>query len=61
MRRLYRDFDDGELYDLHGDPDQYHNLWVSRQHADIKASLMHQFIQVNMKREGRGLARRSFA
>ena len=58
---VYRDLDDGELYDLIEDPDQYTNLWASAGHRDLKEQLLHRFLQENMRREGRAQPRQSFA
>jgi arylsulfatase A-like enzyme len=58
---VYRDFDEGELYDLAEDPDQYVNLWDAATHRELKSELMHRFLQLHMKREGDGQPRQSFA
>lgn len=36
---VYRDQDWGELYDLHNDPNEAHNLWESAEHIGIRAHL----------------------
>lgn len=58
---VYRDQDDGELYDLEQDPDQYSNLWNKPEFAGIKAELMHRFVQFNMRKEGYAHDRKAFA
>jgi arylsulfatase A-like enzyme len=58
---VYRDFNDGELYDLEQDPEQYRNLWNDSACASIRGALLHAFIQENMRREGASRERQSFA
>jgi len=58
---VYRDQKYGELYDLQVDHNQYINLWDSPRMSPIKASLMHRFVQFNMKKEGLVHNRKSFA
>lgn len=36
----YHSLGSGELYDLHEDPDETHNLWNSAQHRDVKLDLL---------------------
>jgi arylsulfatase len=36
----YHALDDGELYDLSTDPDEFENLWSSPAHAEVRFHLM---------------------
>jgi uncharacterized sulfatase len=58
---VYRDSDDGELYDMEEDPDQYRNLFHRPEHAELRARLMHRFLQKHMQREGETQPRKAFA
>ncbi len=58
---VYRDFDEGELYDLQKDPNQYRNLWHLPEFISLKMDLMHRFLQANMTKEGVKPPRTSFA
>lgn len=58
---VYRDLEDGELYDLNADPDQYRNLWALPEYADLKSALLHQYAREMMKREGVHAPRETFA
>ena len=37
---VYHGTDQGELYDLKNDPDEFENLWTVREHAELKLRLM---------------------
>ena len=58
---LYEQLNDGELYDLESDPDQYENLWATKEFAALKAELLEQWVRFQMKREGELHTRKSFA
>jgi len=58
---LYRDSDQGELYDLRSDPDQYDNLWEREEYRQVRAALLQQAVQKQLQREGRVAPRQSFA
>ncbi len=42
---VYRDGEDGELFDLVEDPGEVNNLWHNPDAATLKSKLMHEFIQ----------------
>jgi uncharacterized sulfatase len=58
---VYRDSDEGELYDRAADPDQYENLWNRPEHAALKTRLLQQFLQAVMRQTGKQPERLSFA
>lgn len=58
---VYRDLDDGELYDLEADPDQYVNLWNLEESAALKSQLLVELAREQMRREGRAPKRTAFA
>jgi arylsulfatase A-like enzyme len=58
---LYRDMDDGELYDLQADPDQYVNLWNDPSAVEIKLNLLQQYAQGQMRKTGEQPKREYFA
>ena len=58
---VYRDSDEGELYDLDADPDQYTNLWDASDAATLKSKLLLKLARTTMAREGRIRPRQSFA
>ncbi|MEY3775496.1 MAG: hypothetical protein RLZZ129_2276, partial [Verrucomicrobiota bacterium] len=58
---VYQDTDDGELYDLAGDPDQYRNLWSDAASRDNRDALVRRLVRLNMEREGHSPRRASFA
>lgn len=58
---VYQDTPDGELYDLTVDPDQYHNLWRAPAARDLRDTLLHRLIRLNLEREGHAPPRQSFA
>ena len=55
---IYRDSDEGELYDLAVDPDQYRNLWHGE--VELRAQMLLQMEQQRLFDEGHAHARRSF-
>jgi uncharacterized sulfatase len=58
---VYRDSDEGELYDVEADPDQYTNLWSDTEHASTRTALLLELAREQMRREGRAPERESFA
>ena len=48
---VYRQGEDGELFDLKADPDERHNRWHDPACADIKSRLLHRFVQAEIQRE----------
>ena len=58
---IYKHTDEGELYDLSLDPNQYTNLWSHPPSQGIRKKLLHRLTQVHMEREPRGPHRVSFA
>ncbi len=48
---LYRGSSEGEMFDLHQDPDETCNLYHDPAHQETRASLLHQFLQAEMERE----------
>lgn len=58
---VYRDSNEGELYDLEADPDQYINLWDDPGSAGLKLKLLQAMQRKQMAREGVRHPRRSFA
>jgi hypothetical protein len=37
---VYHGTDQGELYDLENDPDEFENLWNNRVHAELKTQML---------------------
>ena len=58
---VYRDSDEGELYDMTEDPEQYVNLWNQTECAQLKTALLLRFAQGRMELTGRQNPRLSFA
>ncbi len=58
---VYEAMNDGELYDLHNDPDQYINLWADPAFTELKTTLLHRMLQAQMANEGTRLQRKAFA
>lgn len=58
---VYRHTDEGELYDLQEDPDQYRNLWDDPVARDLRATLLLRLARLHMEREPVGPTRQSFA
>jgi arylsulfatase A-like enzyme len=48
---VYRQFDCGELFDLREDPGEVKNLWDDPAAAEIKARLLHEFVQATLQVE----------
>jgi arylsulfatase A-like enzyme len=48
---VYRGSDDGELFDLHVDPDERHNRWHDLAHEAIKAAMLLRFVQAEIEKE----------
>jgi arylsulfatase A-like enzyme len=48
---VYRDGEDGELFDLVEDPGEVNNLWHEPAAADLKARLLHEFLQATLTTE----------
>jgi len=48
---VYRDKDYGELFDLQEDPGEVRNLWSDPAYAELKATLLHRFLQAELQRE----------
>lgn len=48
---VYRAFDDGELYDLQEDPNEFANRWHDPDYTMIKAELLQSFVQAEMAKE----------
>jgi len=45
---VYRDGDDGELFDLVEDPGETNNLWNAPEAAALKSDMMHEFLQATL-------------
>ncbi|MEZ5412784.1 MAG: sulfatase-like hydrolase/transferase [Opitutaceae bacterium] len=58
---VYKDTDDGELYDLDADPDQYRNLWSDAASRDTRDVLVRRLVRLNLEREAHSPRRVSFA
>ncbi len=48
---VYRDGEDGELFDLVADPGERRNLWNDPGSRDLKMRLMHRFLQATLRDE----------
>jgi arylsulfatase A-like enzyme len=48
---VYRDGDDGELFDLVEDPAEVRNLWRDPAAGDLKGRMMHEFLQATLRSE----------
>lgn len=48
---VYRNGTDGELFDLDDDPAELRNLWYNADASDLRARLLHRFLQAEMQRE----------
>ncbi|MCC6418006.1 MAG: sulfatase-like hydrolase/transferase [Gemmataceae bacterium] len=57
---VYRDWEEGELYDLEHDPDQYANLWSRPEHRDLRERLLMRLARLHMERDGEVHPRISF-
>jgi len=58
---VYENTEEGELYDLQKDPDQYFNLWSKPDQAGLRARLLQRLAQFHMQKEGAGHSRRAYA
>ena len=58
---VYRHTEEGELYDLQADPDQYHNLWDDGAFRSLRGDLLLRLARLHMEREPVGPPRVSFA
>lgn len=58
---VYRHTEEGELYDLEDDPDQYRNLWEDPGSRELRSRLLHRLARFHMEREPVGPPRTSFA
>src|SRR5690606_14883434 len=47
----YMHSDEGELFDLETDPKEFHNLWDSEKHQQLRMELMHRAMQADMSKE----------
>jgi arylsulfatase A-like enzyme len=45
---VYHNLDYGELYDMQKDPEEYHNLWESDAHQELKAELILESFNASM-------------
>ena len=48
---VYRDGSDGELFDLQADPGEVRNLWHDPASKDLKAEMLHEFLQATLRAE----------
>ena len=48
---VYREGDDGELFDLQEDPGEIRNLWHDPSAAAVKAEMLHRFLQATLQAE----------
>lgn len=58
---IYDGSDEGELYDMDSDPDQYRNLWSLPEQQSLKSELLLKLAQTRMKSEGTRCPRTAFA
>ncbi|MFW6217659.1 MAG: sulfatase [Verrucomicrobiota bacterium] len=58
---VYGGTDEGELYDLQQDPDQYENLWDRPEHTALQIELLKLYARVSVENEGTVPPRTSFA
>ncbi len=58
---VYGNCDEGELYDLHHDRDQYLNLWDRPECAELQLRLLKRFARLTAETEGKPPPRLSFA
>ena len=54
---IYRDQPYGELFDLHDDPDERHNLWDDANSAGVKAEMFQKLAYAEIRREPTALSR----
>jgi arylsulfatase A-like enzyme len=48
---VYRQGNEGELFDLRDDPDELHNRWSDPAYRDVKSDLLLKFVQAEIQRE----------
>lgn len=48
---IHRNHEYGEMFDLKDDPNEMRNLWDDPAYADIKARVMHRFLNAELERE----------
>jgi len=48
---VYRNGEDGELFDLQEDPGEVNNLWRDPEAAEVKSRLLHEFVQATLQYE----------
>ncbi len=58
---VYQHTEEGELYNLESDLNQYQNLWSDPKHQELRERLLHRLARFHMEREPRGPHRVSFA
>ncbi len=58
---LYRDESYGEMFDLHADPGEVHNLFDEPEHRELRADLLARFMNAEMTRETSRYARIAIA
>lgn len=58
---VYETLEEGELYDLEQDPDQYHNLWSEPSAAGIRCDMLLRLARHYQVNEGRQIERKSFS
>ena len=51
---VYHDIGSGELFDLHKDPDEFHDRWNDEQYSDLKADLIFKNMNSMMCASGAG-------
>ena len=54
---VYRNGEDGELFDLVEDPGEINNLWDDPSSAQLKSRLLHEFVQATLKCESTRMRR----
>ncbi|WP_352421907.1 sulfatase-like hydrolase/transferase [Proteiniphilum sp.] len=47
----YMQSDEGELFDLENDPDEFHNLWDDPKYQTLKMEMMHKALKAEMQKE----------
>ena len=54
---VYRNAEYGELFDLRDDPGEVHNQWNDPAYQDVRADMMHRFLQAEIQRESTRMPR----